>query len=226
MATGRDFIHEHPLSATSWATECMAKLLESPAVYTAEAHMCAYGMQSKHKHAPVYAKNPTIFLTTSIVSARALSRRCPENHRRVHLMEGRARAAAVYPQELCRTICRATLEQAKADARYLVFIQYLDGSEDDHVNEVAFEEPQCKSYWDDLTGQELNRSMVEAARAEELAVVKKMQVWRKVRKEECFHATGRPPIKLRWVDIKLRVRTIFQWRHNTNGFQMIPMSNS
>ena len=43
--------------------------------------------------------------------------------------------------------------------------------------------------------------MVEAARAEELAVVKKMHVWRKVRREECFQATGRPPIKLRWVVI-------------------------
>ena len=43
--------------------------------------------------------------------------------------------------------------------------------------------------------------MVEAARAEELAVVKMMQVWSKVRRGECFQATGRPPIKLRWVVI-------------------------
>ena len=80
-------------------------------------------------------------------------------------------------------------------------IQCVDGNEDEHINEVAFEEPQWKSYWDDLTGRELDRGMVEAARAEELAVVKKMQVWRKVRREECFQATGRPPIKLKWVDI-------------------------
>ena len=95
-------------------------------------------------------------------------------------MEGRARSAAVYPQELCRTICRATLEQAKADAGDLVCIQCVDGNDDEHINEVAFEEPQWKSYWDDLTSRELDRGMVEAARAEELAVVKKMQEWRKV----------------------------------------------
>jgi len=151
IAAGRYFIHEHPLTATSWATDCMKKLRESPAVYTAEAHMCAYGMQSKDKHGPGYAKKPTRFLTNSVVSARALSRRCPENHRHVHLMEGRARAAAVYPQELCRVICRATLEQAKADAGDLVCLQCTDG--DEHVDEVAFEEPQWKSYWDDLTGR-------------------------------------------------------------------------
>ena len=80
-------------------------------------------------------------------------------------------------------------------------IRCVDGSEDEHINEVAFEEPKWKSYWDDLTGRELNRSTVEAARAEELAVVKKMQVWRKVRREECFQATGRPPIELKWADI-------------------------
>ena len=44
-------------------------------------------------------------------------------------------------------------------------------------------QPQWKSYSDDITGRELNRDMVEAARVEELAVIKKMQVWRKVRRE-------------------------------------------
>ena len=76
-------------------------------------------------------------------------------------------------------------------------IRCVDGNKDEHFNEIAFEEPKWKSYWDDLTGRELNRSMVEAARAEELAVVKEMQVWGKVRREQCMQATGRPPILLR-----------------------------
>ena len=40
IAAGRYFIHEHPLTATSWDTECMARLRASPAVYTAEAQVC------------------------------------------------------------------------------------------------------------------------------------------------------------------------------------------
>ena len=67
IAVGRYFIHEHPLTATSWATECMAQLRACPAVYTAEAHVCAYGMKSKDKHGPGYAKKPTRFLTNPIV---------------------------------------------------------------------------------------------------------------------------------------------------------------
>ena len=62
-----------------------------------------------------------------------------------------------WPQELSRTICRATLEQAKANAGDLVRTQCVDGNGNEHVNEVASEEPQWKSYWDDLTGRELDR---------------------------------------------------------------------
>ena len=68
-----------------------------------------------------------------------------------------------------------------------------DDGEEEHVNEVAFEEPQWKSYWDDLIGRELRKDLVEAARAEELSVVRKTQVWRKVRREECFQATFEHP---------------------------------
>ena len=93
------------------------------------------------------------------------------------------------------------MEQAKADAGYLVCIQCVDDGEEEHVNEVAFEEPQWKSYWDDLAGRELRKDLVEAARAEEISVLKKMEVWSKARREECFQATGRAPINLRWVDI-------------------------
>ena len=65
------------------------------------------------------------------------------------------------------------MEQAKADAGYLMCIQCVDDGEEDHVNEVAFAEPQWKSYWDDLIGRDLRRGLVEAARAEELSEVRK-----------------------------------------------------
>ena len=42
---------------------------------------------------------------------------------------------------------------------------------------------------------------MEEARAEELATVRSMKVWTKASRDECLSVTGRPPIKLRWVDI-------------------------
>ena len=41
----------------------------------------------------------------------------------------------------------------------------------------------------------------EEARAEELATVRRIKVWIKVDRNEAIRETGRPPIKLRWVDI-------------------------
>ena len=57
-------------------------------------------------------------------------------------MEGRARAAALYPQELCGIICRATFEQAKAIAGDMLCIQWVGDVGDDHAGKVALEEPQ------------------------------------------------------------------------------------
>ena len=37
MEAGRYFVHEHPITATSLATECMTKLRDCLALYTAEA---------------------------------------------------------------------------------------------------------------------------------------------------------------------------------------------
>ena len=134
--------------------------------------------------------------------AKTLNRRCPGGHRHVHLMEKRARAAAVYPKELCRAVCKATLCQARTDASDLLCVECVkcdDGN--DEVCDVEFEESDWERYWDDTTGRELKKELVEAARAEELATVRSMKVWTKVAREECLRITGKPPIKLRWVDI-------------------------
>ena len=61
---------------------------------------------------------------------------------------------------------------ARADARDMMCVQCVETEDNDFVGEVAFEEPQWKSYRDDLTRRELKTDLVEAARAEDLSVVK------------------------------------------------------
>ena len=131
--------------------------------------------------------------------AKALRRNCPGDHRHVHLMEGRASAAQVYPRGLCRAIVKGTRQQLKADRGNLVSMQCRGSSEE--VMAVEFEPDEWKRYWDDMSGKELRADLVEAARAEEIATVRKMRVWVKVDREQCLRETGRPPIKLRWVDV-------------------------
>ena len=55
--------------------------------------------------------------------------------------------------------------------------------------------------WDDVTGQELIASEVQAARAKEMGYVKSMEVYAPATYAECIKNTGKPPIKSRWLDI-------------------------
>ena len=62
-------------------------------------------------------------------------------------------------------------------------------------------EPDMKTAFDDLTGDELSAPMVRQARKEEMRYFKDMRVYDKVPIEECLAETGRKPIAVRWVDI-------------------------
>ena len=66
---------------------------------------CGSGIQCKDKEGEGFAMKPTTFLTNSLEMQKTLSRKCVKGqHRHVHLMEGRASAAQVYPKGLCRAI--------------------------------------------------------------------------------------------------------------------------
>ena len=82
----------------------------------------------------------------------------------MHLMEGRASAAQVYPKGLCRAIVQGTKRQLKVDRGNLVGMKCLDGAVD--VMAVEFEPESWKRYWDDMSGKELKADLVEAARAD------------------------------------------------------------
>ncbi len=55
--------------------------------------------------------------------------------------------------------------------------------------------------WDDLSGKELDPTLAKEARKEELEEYKKHGVYEKVDIEECWDATGKAPIGVRWVDV-------------------------
>ena len=69
------------------------------------------------------------------------------------------------------------------------------------VMAMEFEPDKWTEYWNDVSGKALRKELVEEARAEEMATVKRMQVWINVDRDQCIRESGGPPIKLRWVDI-------------------------
>ena len=206
MRNGRYFVHEQPQAAASWQVPSMKRLAETPGVYKAVAHQCAYGLESEDKQGKGPAKKPTVFMTNSIKIHQRMSDKCPGCPRHVWLEERRARAAQRYPPRLCRALCQGTLDQAAMDARNLRGMECRHDGEVGSVDVVEHEEEEWVKYWDDLSGAELPRKLVEEARQEELDVIKAMGVWEKRPREECIQRTGRRPIKLRWVDVNKGIR--------------------
>ena len=76
MRAGRCFLHEHPLTATSWKFPCVEELATHPMVQKARLDMCQSGMESIDEHGVGAVKTPTTMMTDSIELYRELGRRC------------------------------------------------------------------------------------------------------------------------------------------------------
>ena len=53
-------------------------------------------------------------------------------------------------------------------------------------------------FFDDVTGKALDHDRAVEARRLEIEFFRKMKVYTKCRREECWKATGKEPIKTRW----------------------------
>ena len=71
------------------------------------------------KHQWVPAKKPSRFMTNSRAIARELSRRCNGQHSHQPLVDGRAKDAAMYPDGLCRAICRGLVKEKMQSTMHL-----------------------------------------------------------------------------------------------------------
>ena len=77
-----------------------------------EADQCMYGLKTWGNNArrSVPAKKPTKFMTNSRTLGAELKRKCDNSHEHQPLVDGRAKAAARYPEGLCRAICRGIVK--------------------------------------------------------------------------------------------------------------------
>ena len=126
------------------------------------------------------------------------------------LVNGRAKAAQIYPPALVAAILKGIKEHMKEDGE----IKDLGNL---NVGAVPDEEPDCseeyfegwfpeqkeeedKIYVDDITGVQLPTEEVLKARQEELGWIHKQKIYEKRTLDECWEATGKAPITLKWID--------------------------
>ncbi len=120
-----------------------------------------------------------------------LSRVCPGGHKHIHLMDGRAKGAEIYPPALCEAICRGIRKQIDHDA----LMQRMPNK---MINSVSLvrpppeifsaswfsytrdcvnnDEPDDQAWFtDDTSGAPLSPGLVREARSVEMKFFKRMR---------------------------------------------------
>ena len=218
----RYFLHGHPASAMSWAELEIRRIALMPNVTTVIGHQCQYEAQDKQGN---LVKKPTKFMTNSRHIGESLGCRCggrgghcsrPTGGSHVLCNGARAKAAAIYPFELCRAILTGFRNQMVADGRLAagsvglncVMIDGLEvatreshwfaGCGDSQI--LKFKIADEEKFVDDLTGQPLDPSLCRAARKKEMDYVREKGLWAKRAVKECWDKTRGPPVSVRWVE--------------------------
>ena len=94
----------------------MVDLLEDPRVGVAVGHQCRYGLVTRGKDGePSPALKPTQFASSSPQMLSRLNLKCGRSHKHEWLMNGRAAAAAFYPDALVLEILRGVRDTADAE---------------------------------------------------------------------------------------------------------------
>ncbi len=222
---GRYFLHENPASATSWSLGCIQRVMGLGKTVAVTGDQCEYGLLSCDSSGVAPAKKPTKFMTNSLAIAGELNVRCRGGHRHVHLVSGRAAAAAEYPDGLCEAICRGLARQKRWDREGRVAVNTLgflgavelepkhDVNENHEVDGTRLfagleetgqetdENVNVEEWYaaDDVTGEELDPRLVAEARRLDVAFFKDRGVYRKRRRATL--PAGAVVVPVRWVDI-------------------------
>ena len=101
---GRFFYLEHPLTASSWRMPELAGLRDAEDVFDVVLHACQFGLKSTDSLGEGLVKKPTRVITNMASIAGMLDRQCTGDHRHVHLVSGKAKAAAEYTEDFCKAI--------------------------------------------------------------------------------------------------------------------------
>ena len=97
------------------------ELMAHPELGFVVLHMCAFGMTSIDDQDEDPVKKGTRLMSSSGEFLERVGRKCSNGtsdtpHRHVHLIQGRAQAAQVYPRELATSICAGIAAQKRIEA--------------------------------------------------------------------------------------------------------------
>ena len=178
----RWFLHEHPVGAASWRTKAVQKIMKMTGVQCATADQCQYGLTTNVRGEKKPARKRTRFMSNACEVLAQLGRQCDGSHKHEPLLNNRAGAAAIYPEGLCKAICKGMKRQIEFDQQKVQSLLTLS-AKDTVAERPELEEDDTQSLlqdaWDDTSGKALDAKRVREARRLEMQYVKDKQVWRK-----------------------------------------------
>ncbi|CAJ1387436.1 unnamed protein product, partial [Effrenium voratum] len=203
---GRYFLHEHAKPSRSWKEPCIEKLQAMDGVYTVQAPMCKWHMKAEDGQGVGFVRKETCYVTNSAEMAnyKALEGRCEGSHRHVHLINGRAREAQVYPPKLVNAILRGIKKELMNAGEISELSSITAGPSPDETSSEpteSFFDPDVQTegvFFESVTGTPLKTEKVWEARREEMTWVKKQDLYEVV--DEQVSKSGQP-LKLRLIDI-------------------------
>ena len=227
---GRYFLHEHPSTATSWQEESIIGVMELEGVQRVVGDQCQYGqaddMGNPVRKATGWLTNSPCVAKALSKRCRGLKGYCSRRGGGRHAtVSGRlAREAAVYPFVLCQAILRGVQKQLQADGFARPGIHGIQAQWEENADVVTYRDFETGTLLsveeykhletafamgenherpciDAVSGQPLNRGLVELARRKELDYFRDKGVWVKRPRAEAMARTGKRPISIKWIDV-------------------------
>ena len=123
LRAGRHFVHEHPEGSRAWSMAELQEIMMHPRVGSTVLHMCSFGMVAEDEKGVAPVKKGTRVMSSSTEVLKRVARRCENetekgHHRHVHLIQGRAKAAQVYPRAFSENICDGIAAQKKLEGSW------------------------------------------------------------------------------------------------------------
>ena len=197
--SGRLFLYEHPRGCKGWEETSFRDLRLHEGVQVVEGPVCKWRLGAS------YVKRVTRWVTNSAILAASLKARCVEPmQRNLRIERGTACEPGRYPTPLAKAILLGLKGALREAGELSAVTAHTAGPVPDEpeleVDWNQYNSSGSREYWDSITGAPLDPELVERARSDELAWVRKQCVYRKVPIEQCLSTTGRQPISLKWLD--------------------------
>ena len=155
----------------------LAGLRDAEDVFDVVLHACQFGLKSTDSLGEGLVKKPTRVITNMASIAGMLDRQCTGDHRHVHLVSGKAKAAAEYTEDFCKAIVDgiAIYMEHREEVLFEMSGEYFDDIIPENDIPVHFDG--CGRCVDDVSGAELPMELVRKGREAEIECFSERKVY-------------------------------------------------